>query len=203
VTLTAVALFGCSGDVAAPTGPLEQAAARQRLVHRASGNIRFFIPADFNGGIFGGAVDNRLSFNARRDAAGKVSGHWDYTQTDFGGGGIPYRYVGSVTCFKVYDTPVLERFPNIPAKTGNRAKWGGPIEQTDDPTVAVGTFAWFNSIDNGTDDQSDGENAETPPDLSSIFGLGNEAANEAFCNSDRVPNPNFGPHAVRGDIEVR
>ncbi len=203
--LAALALFGCHEDSVTPSQPSLEEGGRPRVVHRASAEIRFFIPADFNGGIFGGAVDNRLSFHARRDADGNVSGRFNYKQTDFGTAGIRYTYRGSVTCFKVYDTPVLERFPNIPPKTRNRAKWGGPIEQTDDPTVPIGIFAWFQSIDNGGggDDDDDDEGDDRSPDLSTLFGLGDEAANEAFCNSPNVPNPNFGPHAVRGNIQVR
>jgi hypothetical protein len=196
VTLAAV-LYGCDGDSATPaTQPSDVKAQLQKFVHQASGGYHFLIPADFNGGIFGGAVDNRLTFHASRDAEGNVTGGWNYEQTDFGTAGIPYTYRGSVTCFRVYDTPVLQDFPDIPAMTSNRAKWGGPIEQTNDPTVAVGTFAWFQSIDNG-------EGTTSPPDLSTIFGLGDEAANEAFCNIANVPNPNFGPHAVEGNIQVR
>jgi hypothetical protein len=193
--LSVLALFGCSGDSTPPTQPSVEALQLVGPAHQASGGYHFLIPADFNGGIFGGAVDNRLTFFANRDGEGNVSGHWNYEQTDYGTAGIPYTYKGSVTCLQVYDTPVLQGFPDIPAMTGNRAKWGGPIEQTNDPTVPVGTFAWFNSIDNG-------EGVNSPPDLSSIFGLGDEAANEAFCNSDRVPNPNFGPHVVEGNIQV-
>lgn len=196
-TLAAVALFGCSEDSPTPaTQPSEEAARLKGFAHKASGGYHFLIPADFNGGIFGGAVDNRLSFHAKWDAEGNVSGGFNYEQTDFGTAGIPYRYKGSVTCFQVYDTPVLAGFPDIPAMTGNRAKWGGPIEKTNDPGVPVGTFGWFQSIDNG-------EGSNSPPDLSTLFGLGDEAASEAFCNSDRVPNPNFGPHAVEGNIQVR
>ena len=196
--LAVVALFGCSTEPASsPTNLPEVAAELQGFTHQASGGYHFLIPADFNGGIFGGAVDNRLTFHATREADGSVHGNFNYEQTDFGaGGGVPQTYKGSVTCFKVYDTPVLQDFPDIPAKVGNRAKWGGPIESSTDPTVPVGTFAWFNSIDNG-------EGANSPPDLSSIFGLGDEAANEAFCNSPAVPNPNFGPHVVQGSIQVR
>jgi hypothetical protein len=194
--LSALVLFGCSGD-SIPTIPSNAETAEMGgWTHQASGGYHFLIPADFNGGIFGGAVDNRITFHASRDAEGNVSGSWNYEQTDYGTAGIAYTYKGSVTCFRVYDTPVLQGFPGIPAMTANRAKWGGPIEQTNDPTVPVGTFAWFNSIDNG-------EGSNSPPDLSSIFGLGDEAANEAFCNSDRVPNPNFGPHPVEGNIQVR
>lgn len=101
-----------------------------------------------------------------------------------------------MTCFKVYDTPVLQNFPDIPARAGNRAKWGGPIVSSTDPAVPVRAFAWFNSIDNG-------EGANSPPDLGSIFGLGDEAANEAFCDNPAIPNPNFGPHIVKGNIQVR
>lgn len=210
VALTALAVFGCSGDSLIPSQPSLDGGRRPRVVHRASAEIRFFIPADFNGGIFGGAVDNRLKFHARRDANGNVSGRFNYRQTDFGTASIPYTYKGSVTCFKVYDTPVLARFPDIPPMIANRAKWGGPIEETDDPGVAVGTFGWFQSIDNGRggdddDDDGDDDNGEddSHPDLSTLFGLGDEAANEAFCNSPNVPNTNFGPHAVRGNIQVR
>ena len=71
---------------------------------------------------FGGAVDNRLTFHATRGADGTVRGSFNYEQTDFGaGGGVPQTYKGSVACFKVYDTPVLQNFPDIPAQSGNRA----------------------------------------------------------------------------------
>jgi hypothetical protein len=205
VTLLGVLALGCAAD--SVNSPTEPSAARERqlsrpnpaqngFTHIATGGYHFLIPADFNGGIFGGAVDNRLTFTAMRDADGNVSGSFNYEQTDFGTAGIPYTYKGLVTCFKVYDTPVLQNFPDIPAMTGNRAKWGGVIEETNDPGVPVGTFGWFQSIDNG-------EGSNSPADLSTLFGLGDEAANEAFCNSENVPNPNFGPHAVQGNIQVR
>lgn len=184
-------------DASKVATPVEIAAAGGKFVHQASGGFHFLIPADFNGGIFGGAVDNRLTFHAKREADGTVTGSFNYEQTDFGTAGIPYTYKGSVTCFKVYDTPVLVRFEDIPPMTQNRAKWGGPIEETNDPTVPVGTFGWFQSIDNG-------EGSNSPPDLSTLFGLGDEAANEAFCDSENVPNSDFGPHAIDGgNIQVR
>ncbi|MFN2432105.1 MAG: hypothetical protein ABR599_04685 [Gemmatimonadota bacterium] len=198
-----LAVLGCSSESELVTSPSESAAGGReavqagRFVNMASGGFKFTIPADFNGGIFGGAVDNRLTFQAKRAADGTVTGSFNYEQTDHGTAGVPYTYKGSVTCFRVYDTPVLERFEDIPPMTQNRAKWGGPIEKTNDPTVPVGTFAWFQSIDNG-------EGAKSPPDLSTLFGLGDEAANEAFCDSPAVPNPRFGPHAVeQGNIQVR
>jgi hypothetical protein len=45
------------------------------------------------------------------------------------------------------------------------------------------------SIDNG-------EGANAPPDQSSLVGFGDEAANEAFCNSPRLPR--FGPWTCTG-----
>jgi hypothetical protein len=191
--LAVLTIYGCSEDRGPATQPTADPLQSMAWVHQASGGYHFLIPADFNGGIFGGAVDNLVTFHASRDAEGNVSGRWTYQQTF---AGITYNLQGSVTCLHVYDTPVLERFPSIPAMTANRAKWGGPIERTNDPTVPVGTFAWFQSIDNG-------EGTHSPPDLSTIAGLGDEAANEAFCNSNRVPNPAFGPHPVQGNIQVR
>ena len=65
------------------------------------------------------------------------------------------------------------------------------------PAFPSGRFIWFSSVDN------------SPPgvgsnDVSTLSGFGDEAANEAFCAADRVPNTNFGPHRIaRGDIKVR
>lgn len=160
----------------------------------ATGGYHFTVPEDFNGGIFGGTVGNQITFNAKRDADGTVSGHYRYEQEY---GGEAFVFSGPVTCFNVYDTPPLDRFPDIPYTTANRAKWGGLIEKSNDPTIPVGTFIWFQSIDNG-------EGSEAPPDVSTISGFGDEAANEEFCSIDRVPNSDFGPHAVDGgNINVR
>jgi hypothetical protein len=157
----------------------------------ASGNYTFFIPADYNGGIFGVAIDNHVTFSARRSAGGEVSGGYHYEQSVEGQNFI---FSGTVTCLQIYDTPVLQNFPGIPAMTQNRAKWGGLIKESNDPTLPPGGFIWFQSIDNGG----------AYPDLSTLSGFGNEAANEAFCNSPNVPNPNFGPHAVlKGNIDVQ
>lgn len=155
----------------------------------ATGGYHFTIDPNFNGGIFGTItpIENRLTFNARRDADGSVSGWYNYEQASDGN---VYTFSGPVTCLNVYDTPVLERFPGVPAQVQNRAKWGGLIAASNDPTL-VGSYIWFNSIDNG-----EGANGWT--DISSIPGIGNEAANEAFCASNRVPNARFGPHPIGG-----
>ncbi|MGH9870048.1 MAG: hypothetical protein ACREAA_18030 [Candidatus Polarisedimenticolia bacterium] len=161
---------------------------------RATGGYHFTIPVDFNGGIFGTMTPilNRVTFTAQRDPDGTVSGRFLYEQE---ADGEVFRLGGFVTCFKVYDTAVLERMPEIPAQLQNRAKWGGQIDITNDPSL-LGRYAWFNSIDNG-------EGANGYSDISSIVALGNEAANEAFCNSANVPNPRFGPFLIGGgNIQV-
>ena len=156
----------------------------------ATGGYHFTIPADFNGGIFGTTtpIVNRLTFNAKRAADGTVSGWFNYEQAY---DGLVFNFSGPVTCLGIYDTPVLLRTPEVPPLTHNRAKWGARVVSSNDPTVPAGTFMWFTSIDNG-----EGANGWT--DVSSIPGIGNEAANEAFCGSNRVPNSNFGPHFIGG-----
>ena len=55
-------------------------------------------------------------------------------------------------------------------------------------------FGWFQAFDNG-------EGAGATPDQSSLVGFGDEAANEAFCNSPNLPR--FGPWDIEGNIQVR
>ena len=201
VALWATIVGGCGSDPT--TGPVDTgtngdalALSSKSVVSSASGGYHFLIPADFNGGIFGGEVDNNFAFNAKRHADGSVSGHYTYKQYD-GSLDKTYRIGGEVTCFQIYDTPVLERTPEIPAMTANRAKWGGRIDRSNDPDFPIGMFVWAQSIDNG-------EGANDHSDVSTLVGLGDEAANEAFCASANVPNPNFGPHRIDGgNIQVR
>ena len=160
-----------------------------KVVQSASGGYHFTTDPSF----FGAPVENRLSFTAARHEDGSISGHFNYEQ---GFLGDRFIFKGSVTCFQIYDTPVLQDWEDIPAMTGNRAKWGGVIESSNDPTLPAGVFIWFQSIDNG-------EGAGAPPDLSTVSGFGDETANEAFCGVSNVPNPLFGPHPVQGNIEVR
>lgn len=187
----AVVLVAACQTQEGPTGPDPSplGLSESRVVESASGGYHFTADPRF----FGVPVENRVTFTAARHADGGVSGHFNYEQ---GVLGDRFIFKGSVTCFLIYDTPVLQDWPDIPAMTGNRAKWGGVIEQSNDPTLPVGTFLWFQSIDNG-------EGAGAPPDLSTLAGFGDEAANEAFCAIANVPNPLFGPHAVQGNIGVR
>jgi hypothetical protein len=127
---------------------------------------------------FGGEVGNRtLSFNARKTADGEVSGRFEYQQLFEG---EVFKFNVRVTCVGFYD--------------GNRAKIGGVVELSSDPTEPPGVYAWFQVFDNG-------EGVNAVPDQSSLVGFGDEAANEAFCNSSRLPR--FGPWDVEGNIQVR
>lgn len=189
--LSASLLVACGTDPSAgdPAGPTGLELSGSPVVESASGGYHFTTDPRF----FGFPVDNRLTFTAERHADGSISGRYNYEQSAFG---ERFIFKGSVTCFVIHDTPVLQDWPDIPATTANRAKWGGVIEYSNDPTLPAGGFIWFNSIDNG-------EGAGAPPDLSSISGFGDEAANEAFCASTAPPNPRFGPHPVSGNIDVR
>ncbi len=194
--LTGTLVYGAPVSVPADEeeAATTQAQAAQRSRLNATGGYHFVIPADFNGGIFGteGPIFNRVTFTARRDRDGSVSGWFTYEQEV---DGSLARISGPITCFNVYDTPVLVRTPEIPPQTQNRAKWGGRIDISNDPSL-IGIFAWFQSIDNG-------EGANGYSDVSTLVGIGNEAANEAFCAIDRVPNTNFGPHRIGGgNIQV-
>jgi hypothetical protein len=126
---------------------------------------------------FGVEVWNRaLSFNARKYADGSVDGHFEYHQVVEG---EAFVFNVDVTCMNVYD--------------GNRAKIGGVIVVSNDPTLPPGMFAWFQVFDNG-------EGTDGPADESSLVGFGDEAANEAFCNSPALPR--FGPWDIQGNVQV-
>jgi len=144
-------------------------------VTSATGSAHWTIPLP---NAFGVEVVNRtLSFNARTDPNGYASGRFEYHQVVEGDA---FTFNVSVTCLEIYD--------------GNRAKLGGLIEVSNDPTIEAGTYAWFSVFDNG-------EGAAAQPDRSSLVGFGSEAANEAFCSSPNLPR--FGPWDVQGNVHVR
>jgi hypothetical protein len=160
-----VAALTVPAALAAPGGP----------VASASGGIHWTIPLP---NAFGVEVVNQpLAFNARKYADGSVSGRFEYHQIVEG---TSFDFNVDVTCMNVYD--------------GDRAKIGGVVESSSDPTIPPGTFAWFQVFDNG-----EGPNAA--PDRSSLVGFGDEAANEAFCDSPNLPR--FGPWDVQGNVQVR
>ena len=155
--------------------PAALAARSDAPLISASGGVHWTIPLP---NAFGVEVVNQpLAFNARKDADGSVHGQFEYHQVVEG---TSFNFHVEVTCMNVYD--------------GNRAKIGGVIVTSNDPTLPAGTFAWFQVFDNG-------EGVNAPPDQSSLIGFGNEAANEAFCNSPNVPR--FGPWDVAGNVQVR
>jgi len=160
-----VAALTVPAALAAPGGP----------VASASGGIHWTIPLP---NAFGVEVVNQpLAFNARKYADGSVSGRFEYHQIVEG---TSFDFHVDVTCMNVYD--------------GDRAKIGGVVESSSDPTIPPGTFAWFQVFDNG-----EGPNAA--PDQSSLVGFGDQAANEAFCDSPNLPR--FGPWDVQGNVQVR
>ena len=166
--------FLLAAIVAALTVP-PALAASGGPVASASGGIHWTIPLP---NAFGVEVVNQpLAFNARKYADGSVSGRFEYHQIVEG---TSFDFNVDVTCMNVYD--------------GDRAKIGGVVESSSDPTIPPGTFAWFQVFDNG-----EGPNAA--PDQSSLVGFGDEAANEAFCDSPNLPR--FGPWDVQGNVQVR
>src|SRR5438552_5029090 len=153
--------------VASPSG--------NAIVESASGGIHWTIPLP---NVFGvEVVSQPLAFTATKYADGRVSGHFEYIQK---AGGDTFKFGVDVTCMNVYG--------------GNRAKIGRIVTQSTDPTIAVGTYGWFQTLDSG-------EGANAPPDWSSLVGFGDEAANEAFCNSPNLPR--FEPWDVQGNVQVR
>ena len=166
------ALAGIAGLLAVPVAAASQSGSA--VVESASGGIHWTIPLP---NVFGvEVVSQPLAFDALKYANGSVSGHFEYIQK---AGGDTFKFGVDVTCMNVYG--------------GNRAKIGGIVTESSDPTIAVGSYGWFQVFDNG-------EAANAPPDQSSLVGFGDEAANEAFCNSPNLPR--FGPWDVQGNVQV-
>lgn len=172
----AVVLSACSaegnGPISPETGGLAATGhANGAVLESASGGGRMVLE------VFGFTIPQVLGFHAAKLADGSVSGDINYRQTFEG---ETFHFVATVTCLNVYD--------------GNRAKYGGQITRSTDPTVPVGDFMWFQSIDNG-------EGESSPPDRSTGSGFGTEAENEAFCASADLPNPIFLADVI-GNIQV-
>jgi hypothetical protein len=170
---TIFALAGIAGLLAVPVAAASQSG--NAVVESASGGVQWTIPLPNAFGVE--VVSQPLTFAALKYADGSVSGHFEYIQK---AGGDTVKFGVDVTCMNVYG--------------GNRAKIGGIVTQSSDPTIAVGSYGWFQVFDNG-------EGASAPPDQSSLVGFGDEAANEAFCNSPNLPR--FGPWDVQGNVQIR
>jgi hypothetical protein len=145
----------------------------RRVVGKTRGDIEWTIPPD----VFGAEVGNDLEFKARKRADGSADGWIHYVQTFQG---ESFEFEIDVTCLEFYD--------------GNRAKLGGVITASNDPTLPVGRYGWFQAFDLG-------KRKKDPADRSSLLGFGDEAANEAFCNSPNLPR--FGPWDVDGQVKVK
>jgi hypothetical protein len=132
--------------------------------------------------VFGTTTDvvGQFLFVAVREPSGPVHGLYRVSES---ADGSTFHYSGRLTCVGIYD---------FNGGTGNRAKVGGRIDATDDSSVAVGSFIWWQAID----DRGLGR-----PDQSTFPGFGDEAANDAFCQASTPPR--FGPFdVVRGHILV-
>jgi hypothetical protein len=132
--------------------------------------------------VFGTTTDvvGKYAFVVAKDTQGNVRGAYRFSES---ADGVTTHYSGALTCVQVYDFNGL---------TGNRAKIGGRVDSSDDPGIPVGTFIWWQAIDNRLLHRAD---------QSTLTGFGNEAANNAFCASSNPPR--FGPFdVIRGDITV-
>jgi hypothetical protein len=133
--------------------------------------------------VFGTMQPIRAHFryHATKASDGEVSGRYavdEYVD------GTTFHYRGTFTCFGDYDFNGL---------AGNRAKLGGVLTESDDPTSPVGTYLWWQAIDN--------DHAPIPtPNQTTLVGGGDNAANEAFCASSKPPV--FGPFDAHGVLEV-
>jgi hypothetical protein len=167
--------LGCADG--SPTSTLESSPSQADLstgpTASATTGLHWTIPSS----AFGFEVDNRLTITARRWSDGDVTGHFVYEQAFLGN---TLLFKGPITCLGVYD--------------GFRAKVGGLIEQSNDPDVPVGAFMWWHVHDNG-------EGGAAPPDQATLPGLGDEAANEAFCASPNLPLGRLWD--TQGDAQVR
>jgi hypothetical protein len=128
--------------------------------------------------VFGVPVENLLAFTATEFADGAVQGQIYYTQAVEG---ERFRFRARVIRIALCDG-------------GRRARCGGVVEESNDPTLPPGTtFMWFEAITNG-------RGRWAPPDQSTIPGFGDAAAHEAFCADDAPPGQVFD---LRGAIHVR
>jgi hypothetical protein len=126
-------------------------------------------------------IHAHFRFDARKASDGTVSGSYaveEYVD------GTTYHYRGTFTCFGDYDFNGL---------TGNRAKVGGILTDSDDPTSPVGSYLWWQAID-------DHHTRPHIADQTTLVGGGDNAANEAFCASSAPPK--FGPFDAHGELDV-
>jgi hypothetical protein len=167
-------VLALAGITALLAVPFAAATGGSPAVASASGGIHWTIPLPNPFGVE--VLSQPLAFDAQKYEDGSVAGNFVYHQIVEG---ESFDFHVDVTCMNVYD--------------GNRAKIGGVVTYSSDPTLPPGVFAWFQVFDSG-------QGVNAPPDRSSLVGFGDEAANEAFCNSPNLPR--FGPWEVQGNVQV-
>jgi hypothetical protein len=180
-------LAGCGGPASAPETMSDAQMVQATTAELQAEDTRWVIVAGLDEirvppDVFGTTtpVVGRFAFAVAKDGAGHVRGRYRFSESV---DGVTTHYSGPLTCLGIYDFNGL---------TGNRAKVGGRIDASDDPTLPAGGFIWWQAIDNRPLHR---------PDQSTLAGFGNEAANEAFCASSNPPR--FGPFdVVLGNITV-
>jgi len=144
-------------------------------VASANGSAHWTIPLP---NPFGVVVENRtLSFNARELVDGSATGRFEYHQVVEGDA---FSFNVDVTCMNVYG--------------GNRAKIGGVIVVSNDPTLPPGTFA-------GSRSSTTARARRRRPTGRASSASATRPRTKRFCNSPALPR--FGPWDVQGNIQVR
>ena len=177
ILIATVALAACSADTSTSPSlvapPPSGIAASNAPEVSVTGSVHFTNP-----NFFGNPVEVRtLTFNARKNAAGEVSGHFEYQQVFLGN---VFKFRGTMTCMTVI---------------GNRAWLGALVLDATNP-ARIGQFGWWQVTDNGEGD-------DDAADLGGLVGLGSEARNEAYCATHPDDIPAVGPFPARGNVQIR
>jgi hypothetical protein len=167
----ASALIACGGD--APTAPAASLALGNAPVLSVTGSVHFTNP-DF----FGNPVEVRMiSFNAKKNENGEVSGRFEYHQVFLGN---TFKFTGEMTCLSV---------------RGNRAWLGARVLDATNP-ARIGQFGWWQVTDNG-------EGANDDADLGGLVGVGSEERNEQYCADQPDDISAVGPFPAKGNVQIR
>ena len=166
----ASALAACGSD--APMAPVSLATGNAPELS-VTGSVHFTNP-----NFFGNPVEVRtISFNARKNGDGVVSGRFEYHQVFLGN---TFKFTGEMTCLTV---------------RGNRAWLGARILDATNP-ARIGQFGWWQVTDNG-------EGANDEADLGGLVGLGSEERNESYCADQPDDISAVGPFPARGNVQIR
>lgn len=179
-------VLGCALGCGTPDPGAANSTTDEEMVRQTSAELRAAGPVssiaigldeiDVPADVFGTTtpVVGKYAFAVASDAEGRVRGLYRFSESV---DGVTTHYRGVLTCMGLYD---------FNGGTSNRAKIGGRVDVSDDPTVPTGTFIWWQAIDNHSLHQ---------PDQSTLTGFGDETANKSFCASSTPPR--FGPFDVQ------